>query len=188
MDKKLYTLIVYSENIAGILNSVTAVFTRRQLNIETLNVSASSIEGVHRYTITSWSDEDTIEKVTKQIRKKIDVLQADYYTDNDIFMQEVALYKLSTPELLDNKEISKIIRHNNARLIEVNKVYAVVEKSGKTEEILHLYKELARVGTILQYVSSGRVAITRAPVERLSNYLAQIETMRGDIEKKDVNE
>ena len=41
-EKKLYTLLVYSENIAGILNQITAVFTRRQVNIESLNVSASS--------------------------------------------------------------------------------------------------------------------------------------------------
>ena len=56
MEKKLYTLLVYSENIAGILNQITAVFTRRQVNIESLNVSASSIEGVHKYTITAWSE------------------------------------------------------------------------------------------------------------------------------------
>ena len=48
MEKKFYTLLVYSENIAGILNQITAVFTRRQVNIESLNVSASSIEGVHK--------------------------------------------------------------------------------------------------------------------------------------------
>ena len=74
-NKKLYTLLVYSENIAGILNQVTAVFTRRQVNIESLNVSASSIEGVHKYTITAWSDEDQIVKITKQIEKKVDVIK-----------------------------------------------------------------------------------------------------------------
>ena len=68
-EKKLYTLLVYSENIAGILNQITAVFTRRQVNIESLNVSASSIEGVHKYTITAWSDEDQIEKITKHTSK-----------------------------------------------------------------------------------------------------------------------
>ena len=62
-EKKLYTLLVYSENVAGILNQVTAVFTRRQVNIESLNVSASSIPGVHKYTITAWSDEDQIPMV-----------------------------------------------------------------------------------------------------------------------------
>lgn len=43
-NKTLYTIIVHSENIAGLLNQVTAVFTRRQINIESLNVSASSIK------------------------------------------------------------------------------------------------------------------------------------------------
>ncbi len=54
-EKKLYTLLVYSENIAGILNQITAVFTRRQVNIESLNVSASSIKNIHKYTITAWT-------------------------------------------------------------------------------------------------------------------------------------
>ena len=84
-DKTLYTIIVHSENFAGLLNQVTAVFTRRQINIESLNVSASSIKGVHKYTITAWTDKDTIEKVTKQITKKIDVLQAHYFTDDEIY-------------------------------------------------------------------------------------------------------
>ena len=53
-EKKLYTLLVYSENIAGILNQITAVFTRRQINIESLNVSASSIKDIHKYTISSY--------------------------------------------------------------------------------------------------------------------------------------
>ena len=83
-DKILYTIIVHSENIAGLLNQVTAVFTRRQINIESLNVSASSIKGVHKYTITAWTDKDTIEKVVKQIEKKIDVIQAHYFTEDEI--------------------------------------------------------------------------------------------------------
>ena len=85
MDKKLYTMIVYSENIAGLLNQITAVFTRRQINIESLNVSASSIKGVHKYTITAWTDEETIKKIVRQIEKKIDVMQAHYFTDEEIF-------------------------------------------------------------------------------------------------------
>ena len=69
-DKTLYTIIVHSENIAGLLNQVTAVFTRRQINIESLNVSASSIKGVHKYTITAWTDKDTIEKGSETDREE----------------------------------------------------------------------------------------------------------------------
>ena len=77
MEQKLYTLLVYSENIAGILNQITSVFTRQQVNIESLNVSASSIKGIHKYTITAWRDEEQIIKITKQIERKIDVVKAD---------------------------------------------------------------------------------------------------------------
>lgn len=169
--KKLYTLIVHTENIAGILNQVTAVFTRRQINIESLNVSASSIEGVHRYTITAFTDKDTIEKIVSQIEKKVDVLQCQYFTDDEIFMQEVALYKVTTKVLADNPKLSETIRRYGANIIEVNPTFSVIEKTGQTSDIFALNKELGDTGGLLQFVSSGRVAITRARIEHVSEYL-----------------
>ena len=107
MKNNFYTLLVYSENVAGVLNEITGVFTRRQINIESINVSASSIDGIHKYTITCWCDADQITKIKKQIEKKINVIKADFYTDDELFIHEVALYKISTPILLDNPEISR---------------------------------------------------------------------------------
>lgn len=177
-DKKLYTLLVYSENIAGILNQVTAVFTRRQVNIESLNVSASSIKGVHKYTITAWSDEDQIVKITKQIEKKIDVIKADYYTDDQLFIREVGLYKLSTPEVLANPEISRLIRRADARMMEVNPTFCSVMMSGVTEDITGLYYALEKYNCLLQYTRSGRIAITRSTVEEVSDFLDMQEKSR----------
>ena len=175
MEKTLYTLIVHSENIAGLLNQVTAVFTRRQINIESLNVSASSIKGIHKYTITAWATQDEIEKVVKQIEKKIDVLQAHYFTDDEIFLHEIALYKVSIPEFQSNPIASKVIRRYSARIVEVNPVFAIVEKAGMTEEITSLYEELQALGCVLQFVRSGRVAITTSCFERVNEYLTQRE-------------
>ncbi|WP_321478496.1 acetolactate synthase small subunit [uncultured Bacteroides sp.] len=174
MDKTLYTLNVYSENIAGILNQITTIFTRRQLNIESLNVSASSIKGIHKYTITLCTDEDTIQKVTKQIEKRIDVVQAHYFTDDEIFYREIALYKVPTNELLESNQIEAIVSTHNARIIEVNSTFLVIQKSGTTEETQALYDELTKIG-ILQFVRSGRIAITKSCVEKLSGYLAERE-------------
>lgn len=122
-NKTLYTIIVHSENIAGILNQITAVFTRRQINIESLNVSASSIKGVHKYTITCWTTPDVIDKVVTQIEKKIDVIQAHYFTDKEIFQREVAMYKVATPEFQANPEASKVIRRYSAHIVEVNPTF-----------------------------------------------------------------
>lgn len=177
--KVLYTLLVYSENIAGILNQITAVFTRRQVNIESLNVSASSIPGVHKYTITAWSYEDQIIKITKQIEKKIDVVKASYYTDEQLFIREVGLYKLSTPTVLENPEVSRIIRRAGGNIMEVNPTYVAVMLGGQTEEITKLFRALDQYGCVLQYTRSGRVAVTRSTVEQVTDFLEQQEIKRA---------
>jgi len=177
-NKKLYTLLVYSENIAGILNQITAVFTRRQVNIESLNVSASSIEGVHKYTITAWSDEDQITKITQQIEKKIDVIKANYFTDDQLFIRETGLYKLSTKKVLENPDISRTIRRHDASITEVNPTYVIVMKNGKTEDILSLYYALNEFDCVFQYTRSGRIAVTRATQEQVSEFLQEREQGR----------
>ncbi len=174
--KKLYTLLVYSENVAGILNQVTAVFTRRQVNIESLNVSASSIPGVHKYTITAWSDEDQIIKIARQIEKKIDVIKANYFTDDQLFIRESGLYKLATPMVLENSEISRTIRRFDAQIIEVNPTYTIVMKHGVTEDIISLFRALDTFGCVLQYTRSGRIAVTRGMQEQVSEFLDERES------------
>ena len=174
-EKKLYTLLVYSENIAGILNQITAVFTRRQVNIESLNVSASSIKDIHKYTITAWSDEEQIIKITKQIEKKIDVVKASYYTDEQLFIHEIALFKIATPVLLHNPEVSRTIRKHDARMMEVNPTYSTVLLAGLTEDIASLFEKLNEYDCLLQYTRSGRIAVTRSPEEPVSDLVKDFE-------------
>ena len=168
MEKKLYTLIVHSENIAGLLNQITAVFTRRQLNIESLNASASSIKGIHRYTITTWSDEDTIIKVTRQIEKKIDVLKVFCYTPNEVVLQELALYKVKR-----SRNVEDLVRRHNVRILDIHDEYIVLEKTGHRDEIRELYKMLSPYG-VIQFVCSGQVAIIKSRSELLDEYLSVV--------------
>ncbi len=168
---RLYTMIIYSENFAGILNQITAVFTRRQVNIESLNVCASSTPGVHKYTITCNCTEEMAVMLTKQIEKKIDILQANFFTDQDIYIIEVCLFKLCTDVMLANKAVSRAVRMHGARIVEVNPTYSIVEMKGTTEEIMSLYQSLHELGAVLQYVRSGRIAVTKSHVETLNKYL-----------------
>ena len=174
----LYTLIIYSENFAGILNQITAVFTRRQVNIESLNVCASSTPGVHKYTITCYWKQEMAEMLCKQIEKKIDVLQANCFVDDEIFILETSLLKLSTPLVLANPEISRIVRRYDARIVEVNPTYTTVEKTGVTSDVLEHFNLLNELGCVLQFVRSGRIAITKSCIERLDQYIAKREEER----------
>ena len=171
-QQTLYTVTVYSENQVGLLNQISIIFTRRQLNIESLSVSGSAIEGVHKFTITTYSDRETMEKLVKQIEKRIDVLRAFFYTDDEIIFQEVALYKVPTDKLLDDMSIEDLIRKHNARILEVNRTYTVIEKSGHPDETQSLFEELSRYD-VMQFVRSGRVAITKSTVEHVSIFLQE---------------
>ena len=172
MDKKLYTIIVHSENIAGLLNQVTAVFTRRQINIESLNVSASSIKGVHKYTITAWTDKDIIEKVVKQIEKKIDVLKTFVYTPDEVVQQEIALYKVTR-----SRGVEQLVREHNVRILEIDEDYIVVEKTGHKADTQALFRLLQPFG-VQQFVRSGTVAIIKSRRELLNEYLEELERNR----------
>lgn len=171
MEKRLYTLLIYTENLAGVLSQVTSVFTRRQVNIESINASASSIEGIHKYTITAWIEEEEINKITKQIEKKVDVIKADYYLDNQLFIHEIGLYKIATPVLLENPEVSRAIRRADARMMEVNPTYSTVLLAGLTDDLVGLFHTLNSFGCLLQYTRSGRIAVTRSVDEPVSEFL-----------------
>ena len=154
-NKTLYTIIVHSENIAGLLNQVTAVFTRRQINC--------------------WTTPDIVEKVVRQIEKKMDVIQAHYFTDKEIFQREVAMYKVSTPEFQSTAEASKVVRRYGAHIVEVNPTYSIVEMTGMSDDITNLYQELRNLNCVLQFVRSGRIAVSTSCFERVNEYLAHRE-------------
>lgn len=172
MEKQLFTVTVFSENQVGLLNQISIIYTRRCLNIESLSVSPSSIKGIHKFTITTWSDRVTMEKVIKQIDKRIDVLKSFLYTDDEIVYQEIALYKVPTIKLLEEKNLEVIIRNHNARILEITQEYTVIEKSGHSDETEALFEELKHYD-IKQFVRSGRVAITKSPIEYVTLFLEQ---------------
>lgn len=181
-NKELFTVTVFSENRVGLLNQISIIFTRRKLNIESLSVSPSSIQGVHKFTITTWADEPTIAKLVAQIEKRIDVLKSFYYRDDEIVYQEIALYKVPTAELLKEKKLEEIIRRHNARILEVTREYTVLEKTGHDDETTALFEELKQYD-IRQFVRSGRVAITKSPNEYVTMYIEERARRKEEVER-----
>lgn len=177
--REWFTVIIFSENTAGVLNQVTNVFTRRQINIESLNVSPSGIKDIHRYTVTCLSDEETMKKTVKQIEKKIDVVQARFFREDEIYIMEQGLYKISTPVLLSDHNISKTIRLYAAKIVEVNITYSIVSLEGLPTDIRAVYDAFKAADCLLQFVSSGIVAVTKSPREQLAEFL-ELRKMQQD--------
>ncbi len=175
MEKKLYTITVFSENTVGLLGQITIIFTRRGFNIETLSVSQSALEGIHKFTITLFSDENSVRKVVQQIDKRIDILKAYYNTDDELVYQEIALYKVATDKLLALGSIESWIRDHNTRILEMNENFVVFQKAGHYDETQRFFDELSQTVGVLQFIRSGRVSITKSKVERLSDMLEDIK-------------
>ncbi|MFR9503208.1 MAG: acetolactate synthase small subunit [Rikenellaceae bacterium] len=181
MDNTLYTITVYTENQVGLLSQIALMFTRRKLNIENLSVSASAAQGVHKFTILLECSERSVKNVVSQIEKRVDVIRAFYYVDSDIFTQEIALYKISTPDLLSKGGVGEIVKKFSVRILEINESYTIIEKSGTRDKIMELYAELLNYN-MLQFARSGRVSITRSKVEEVSLFLEEQEKRREKTE------
>ena len=118
----------------------------------------------------------------QQVEKRIDVLKSFYYRDDEIVYQEVALYKVPTAELLNEKNLEAIIRHHNARILEITNEYTVIEKTGHDDETTALFEELKRFD-IRQFVRSGRVAVTKSPEEYVTMYIEERARRKEEVER-----
>lgn len=180
-EKKLFTITVFTENHVGMMNQLSIIFTRRNLNLESISASPCSIPGVHKMTLTCFSDRQTLELVIKQIEKRIEVLKAFLYTDDELIYQEVALYKVPTAKLLDSEKLEDIIRRHNARILEITRDNTIIEKTGHSDETEALFEELKDYD-IRQFVRSGRVAVTKTNVEHVDKFILEQEERRKRIE------
>jgi acetolactate synthase-1/3 small subunit len=173
MGKQEYTISIFSENHIGLVNQVTIILTRRQINIESITASESAVKGVHLLTMVVKTTPDMIRKVAKQFEKLVDVLKVFVHTSDEIIYQEVALYKVSTKGMMSGNIIDNIVRNYQARIIAVSPEYTVIEKTGHKSEISELLSKLEPYG-LLQFVSSGRVAVTKQ-VRELNSYLKEMD-------------
>ncbi len=170
MEKKWFTISVYSENNVGLLNRISGIFLKRHINIEGLNVSKSEIEHVSKFTIVVFTTEDWTRKIVAQIEKQIEVIKTFYHTDEEIIYQESALFKIASHLLFDERQIQNIIKESNSQIVTVSREFFVLAKTGRRHEIDEMHDQLEPYG-IMQFVRSGRIAVTKAamPITAMLN-------------------
>ena len=166
---KEYIITVFSENKVGLLSQITTVFTCRDINIESLTTSESSIPGILKFTIVVITGPEKIENLVKQIEKKIDVLKAFVFTPDEVVQQEIALYKVTR-----SNSVEKLVRDHHVRILEICDDYIVLEKTGHKEDTQSLFALLQPHG-VQQFVQSGQIAIIKSKRELLNEYLQKRE-------------
>ena len=160
LGQQEYNITVYTENQIGLLNRIAIIFTRRKINIDSLNTSPSEIDSIHRFNIVITESEDVVRKVCRQIEKQVEVLKVYYHTNEDVIWQEMALYKVSTDVIAEQVSVERLLRENGARVVVLRKDYTVFETTGHREETDALINILQPYG-LIEFVRSARVAIIK---------------------------
>lgn len=168
-----FTISLFTEDHIGILSQITIILTRRQINIESITASESAVKGVQMLTLVVRTTTEMVQKVARQMQKLVDVLKVFVHTSDEIIYQEIALFKVTTKGLMSGSTIEHCVRINHARILAVTPEYIVIEKTGHKAEITDLLTQLQPYG-VLQFVRSGRVAITKQ-VKELNAYLQEMD-------------
>src|SRR5690606_32702196 len=117
IDKQEFNITVYTENQVGLLSRIAIIFSRRKLNIESLNTSPSEVDSIHRFNIVITETEEVVRKVARQLEKQIEVLKVYYNTNADVIWQEMALYKVPTDVIAEHVSVERLLREYGARAV-----------------------------------------------------------------------
>lgn len=159
--KQEFTLTVYTENQVGLLNRIAIMFSRRKINLESLNTSPSEIDNIHRFTIVVEETEVVVKNLARQMEKMVDVFKVNYNTNDEIIWQQIALYKVPTSVIMKDVKVERLLRKYGARTVVIREDYTVFETTGQDEEIDNLLKELDKYG-LIEFVKSSRIAIIKS--------------------------
>ncbi len=156
-----YIVVAFVNNQISVLNRITSAYLKREINIESLNVSESFVKGISTVVISAITSADTVERIVNQLGNVIDVLQVDYYNQEDLIYKEMALYKISADILSDKSDSDYILNRSNSRIIEMGKEFLIIEKSGSRYELEKMKEKLESKKFLAGYSRSGNAILHR---------------------------
>ncbi len=156
---KSYVLSVLVKNHSGVLRRVSSLFARRGYNIESLTVGVTENPKLSRMTVVVSGDEYTVDQITKQVSKLVEILNVEILDPETSVFRELVLVKVRTTretraEIL---EISNIFR---SRVVDVAEHSLVLEATGDANKLNALIRMLEPF-TVLEIVRTGFAAVRR---------------------------
>lgn len=129
-----HTIAVIVNDQPGVLQRVAGLFGRRGFNIESITVGASEEVGLSRMVIVTSGDDHTLEQITKQLYKLIDVIKVIDLSANPMVSREVALIKVQA-EPSARPEILGVVDTFRAAVVDISTHSLIVQVVGDTEKI-----------------------------------------------------
>ena len=157
-----HILAAWMRDRPGVLNRVTGLLSRRNFNIDSLQVSASEESGISRMTFEVSGDDRTLEQVRSQLIKLVDVTRVESFAQEAIVKRELALVRVAVgPE--GRRQVLDLIQVFEATVEDISRTDMLIQIVGRQEKIDSLI-DLLRDYRLLEMVRTGPVAIVRSAV------------------------
>jgi acetolactate synthase-1/3 small subunit len=153
MSSNKHTISILVNNQPGVLQRVSGLFGRRGFNIDSITVGSSEEQGLARMVIETDGDHKTLEQVSKQLYKLIDVIKVIDVGSSPMVARELALIKVNAIPGM-RPEIFGLVETFRAAIVDISPSTIIVQVMGDTEkidamvELLKPYgiRELSRTG------------------------------------------
>ena len=159
-----HKVAVLVENNPGVLAKVANLFSRRGYNIDSLVVSDTEDKSISRMTIVVDGDAKTVEQVTKQLHKLVDVIKVNDLTNDDTVCRQLLLVRVAADHQTRG-EIIQLMDIVRARIIDIGRRSLIIEATGDESKIEAILKSLQPFG-IQEIVKTGISAMVRSPKEK----------------------
>lgn len=155
----VHTLSILVENHAGVLARISGLFGRRGFNIDSLAVGTTEDPMISRITIVITGDDYTVEQVSKQLNKLVDVIKIMQLDPSESVRREIALIKVNATSST-RSEIIQIVDIFRGNIVDVSKNTLTIEITG-TEKKIESFKEMIKGFGIKELVRTGTIALER---------------------------
>ena len=154
-----HTLSVLVEDESGVLTRIAGLFARRGFNIESLAVGPAEQVGVSRKTMVVPAEDKTIDQLTKQLYKLVNILRVQDITNVPCVERELILLKVNTN---NNKrsEILEIVQIFRARVVDLAEKSLIIEVTGDPGKIMAIEQILNPFG-ITEIARTGKISLIR---------------------------
>lgn len=153
------TLSVLVENKPGVLTRVAGLFARRGFNIDSLVVAETENPAVSRMTITVDERDQSVEQVTKQLHKLINVIKITSLEPTASVERELLLLKVKA-DATSRSEIMQMVEIFRAKIVDVDREVLIIEMTG-TREKVSAFMELLEPFGVVELMRTGRLAMGR---------------------------
>jgi|SRR6056300_144309 acetolactate synthase-1/3 small subunit len=154
-----HTLSILVEDESGVLTRLAGLFARRGFNIDSLAVGPAEQVGISRITMGVPGDERTIEQLTKQLYKLVNILKVQDITNTPCVERELMLLKVKATKET-RTEILEIVKIFRARVVDLSDHSLTIEITGNPGKMAAIEKMVSKFG-ITEIARTGKIALVR---------------------------